>query len=101
MVTTHDITYSADGRTLVGTMVLPDGSDRRPGILVSHEGPGLDDGARGVARRLAELGYVAFALDYHGDGQPLADREAMMARLGELSADPLRTRALAAAGLGV
>jgi dienelactone hydrolase len=101
MVTSRDITYSADDRTLIGTLVLPESSDPRPGVLVCHEGPGLDDGTRGRAVRLAELGYVAFALDYHGDGVPLTDRAAMMARLGELSAEPLRTRALASAGLDV
>ncbi len=101
MVTTRDIAYDADGRTMVGTLALPDGTDRRPGVLVSHEGPGLDDFGRSRATRLAELGYVAFALDYHGDGRPLTDREQMMARLGELSADPLRTRAIGTAGLDV
>jgi dienelactone hydrolase len=100
MVTTRDITYEADGRTMIGTLALPDGTDRRPGVLVSHEGPGLDDHGRSRAVRLAEeLGYVAFALDYQGDGRPLEDREQMMARLGELSADPLRTRAIGTAGL--
>jgi dienelactone hydrolase len=101
MVTTREIEYRADDRRLVGTLVLPEGAGPRPGVLVSHEGPGLDDGARGRATLLAELGYVAFALDYHGDGRPLTDRDAMMARLGELSADPLRTRALGRAGLDV
>ncbi|HEX3796550.1 MAG TPA: dienelactone hydrolase family protein [Acidimicrobiales bacterium] len=101
MATTKEITYTADGRTLIGTLVVPDGSDICPGVLVCHEGPGLDDGVRDRARRLSDLGYVTFALDYHGDGRPLTDRGAMMERLGELSADPLRTRALGAAGLEV
>ena len=52
--------------------------------------------------RLAdELGYVAFALDYHGGGKPLADREEMMARIGELRADPPRARAIGTAGLDI
>jgi dienelactone hydrolase len=101
MVTTRDISYDADDRTMIGTLALPDGSERRPGVLVSHEGPGLDEHARDIAAKLAELGYVAFALDYHGDGRPLADREQMMARIGELRADPLRIRAIATAGLDV
>ena len=101
MVTTREISYDADGRTMVGTLALPDGSERRPGVLVSHEGPGLDDHARDIAVKLAELDYVAFALDYHGDGRPLTDREQMMARIGELHADPMRTRALGTAGLDV
>ena len=93
MATTRDISYEADGRTMIGTLALPDGDDgdQRPGVLVCHEGPGLDDHARARAARLAdELGYVAFALDYHGGGKPIDDREQMMARIGELRADPLR-----------
>ena len=102
MVTTRDISYEADGRTMVGTLALPDGTDRRPGVLVCHEGPGLDDHARSRAVRLAEeLGYVAFALDYHGDGKPITDRAQMMARIGELRADPPRARATGTAGLDI
>jgi dienelactone hydrolase len=101
MVTLREVRYTADGRDLVGTLALPDGDDRRPGVLVAHEGPGLDDYVRGRAERLAGLGYVAFALDYHGGGKWLADREEMMARIGELSANPMRTRALADAGLSI
>jgi len=102
MVTTRDISYEADGRTMIGFLALPDGTDRRPGVLVSHEGPGLDDHARSRAVRLAEeLGYVAFALDYHGGGGPVEDRAQMMARIGELRADPPRARAIGTAGLDV
>jgi dienelactone hydrolase len=101
MVTTRDIPYEIDGRSLLGTLALPDGAERRPGVLVCHEGSGLDDHGRGMAGRLAELGYVAFALDYFGDGRPAADRDQMMQRLGELMTDPMRTRALAQGGLDV
>ena len=102
MVTTRDISYEADGRTMIGHLALPDRDGPRPGILVCHEGPGLDDHAKGRAERLAdELGYVAFALDYHGDGKPLEDREQMMGRIGELRADLPRARAIGLAGLDV
>jgi dienelactone hydrolase len=102
MATTRDIPYEADGRSLIGTLALPDGTGRRPGVLVCHEGPGLDDHARARAVRLAdELGYVAFALDYHGGGTPIGDRKLMMDRIGELRADPARTMALGTAGLDI
>jgi dienelactone hydrolase len=104
MATTHDITYEADDRTLIGTLALPDdgGTDVRPGVLVCHEGPGLDDHARERAARLAdELGYVAFALDYHGDGKPITDRDQMMVRIGALRSDPPRTYAIGTAGLDI
>jgi dienelactone hydrolase len=102
MVTTRDISYEADGRTMIGMLAVPDGDGLRPGILVCHEGPGLDDHAKGRAVRLAEeLGYVAFALDYHGEGKPLSDREQMMARIGDFRDEPARARAVGRAGLDV
>src|SRR5580658_5753049 len=101
MVTTRDISYEADGRTMIGTLALPDGTDQRPGVLVCHEGPGLDDHGRTMATRLAELGYVAFALDYHGGGQPLTDRAQMMGRIGEFRDDPVRVRAIGTACLDI
>jgi dienelactone hydrolase len=67
---------------------------------VSHEAGGLTDHAKDSARRLAELGYVAFALDYYGDGKPLPSDE-IPARFSELAGDPLRTRSVGQAGLDV
>ncbi len=98
MVQVTEIKYAADDREMVGTLYEPDGDDRRAGVLVLHEGPGLDDHGRNQARRLAELGYVAFAGDYHGGGArpPLAE---MRPRLGELIGDPVRTRRIGRAGL--
>jgi dienelactone hydrolase len=101
VVSTRDVEYPADGRAMVGRLAVPDGAGTRPGVLIAHEGPGLDDHQKHRAERFAELGYVAFALDYHGGGKPLADRDTMMARLGEIWEQPDRTRALAGAGLDV
>ncbi|MFN0029717.1 MAG: dienelactone hydrolase family protein [Acidimicrobiales bacterium] len=99
---TQEIEYDADGMRAVGYLAVPDGDDQRPGVLVSHEGPGIDDQAKGRARRIAEeLGYVAFALDYIGNGERLADLQATMARLGPLMGDPLKTRRIGQAGLDV
>jgi dienelactone hydrolase len=102
MATTRDITYEADDRTMIGTLAVPDGDGQRPGVLVCHEGPGLDDHARGRAVRLAdELGYVAFALDYHGGGKRIDDRQQMMERIGAFYADPPRVRDIGMAGLEI
>jgi dienelactone hydrolase len=96
---TKDVEYRADGVRLVGRLALPAGEGKRPAVLIAHEGPGLDDEQKRRAERYAALGYVTFALDYHGGGQPLASRDEMTARLGELMSNPARTRALATAGL--
>src|SRR6266849_4226570 len=101
MVTTRDITYTVDDQTMIGRLALPDGDDARPGILIAHEGPGLDDYQKDRAARFADLGYVAFALDYHGGGVPITDREAMMIRINALWSHPERIRSLAIAGLNV
>ncbi|MBU6315424.1 MAG: dienelactone hydrolase family protein [Acidobacteria bacterium] len=94
-----DVEYWVDGVRMVGHMAVPDGDDPRPAVLVCHEGPGMTEHPRWRARRLAEeLGYVAFALDYWGGGNPLPTDE-VPARLGALMADPVRTRLLAEAGL--
>ncbi len=96
-----DIEYSCRGLRLVGQIAVDESRDgTRPAVLVSHEGFGLGDHAKNSARKLAELGYVAFALDYYGDGKPLPPDE-VMARFSELAGDPLRTRAIGQAGLDV
>jgi len=97
----EDIEYFIDGTRYVGHMATPEGDGLRPAVLVCHEGPGLTGHARDRARRLAdELGYVAFALDYHGDGKPLAPDD-VMPRLVPLMNDKTETRKRARAGLDV
>jgi dienelactone hydrolase len=97
----REVAYRADGRQLVGTLATPDGPGPHPAVLVAHEGPGLDDIQRARATEVAALGYIGFALDYHGEQSPFATRDEMMVRLGELFADPDRTRALAVAALEI
>jgi len=101
MATTTDVQYEADGRTMIGRLAVPDGDGKRPGILIAHEGSGLDDHQRDRATQFADMGYVAFALDYQGGGELVLDRDAVMARLAELSQDLDRLRTVGAAGLDV
>jgi len=101
MVRTSDIDYAADGGTMIGRLALPEGEGKRPAVLIAHEGGGLDDYQKSRAERFANLGYVAFALDYHGGGTPLTSRDEMSARCQALWNEPERIRALAGAGLEV
>jgi dienelactone hydrolase len=95
----EQIEYHIDGVRYLGHLAVPDGDDLRPAVLVCHEGPGMTDHPRHRADRLAaELGYVAFALDYWGDGSPLPADE-VPAKLGGLMADQATTRRRARAGL--
>lgn len=53
----------ADGTTMSGHLVLPEGNERRPGILILQEIFGVNDHIKSVAERYAREGYVTFAPD--------------------------------------
>lgn len=82
------ITYGSDGCKMTG--FLADGARRRraPGVLVAHESPGVTALVKARAQRLAEDGYVAFALDLYGGHDLPLD----VAR--QRSADVMRTPGL-------
>ncbi len=65
--------YKAGGVTMDGTIYWDSSKkEKRPGILVVHEWWGLNDYAEKRASMLAELGYVAMAIDMYGDGKKAA-----------------------------
>lgn len=69
-VKTKEILYEAEGVKLKGYVAYDDAVDgKRPGVLVVHEWYGHNEYARKRAEMLAELGYIAFALDMYGDGK--------------------------------
>ena len=96
---TLDISYSVDGKQFTG--YLADGSNgkKTAGVLVAHEGGGMTNHPKERARMLAELGYVAFAMDTFGE--VITSREQAMRTIGELSNDlaTLRKRANTALSL--
>ncbi len=97
---TQDLEYSVGTQRYVGFLAVDRArAGTRPGILVAPEGGGLADVSRDRARSLAELGYVALAIDYHGDGKVLEKMEDMTARLGVLRADPTIIRGITRAAL--
>lgn len=94
--TTRELGYEADGVRMVGYFAAAAGADpdsRRPGILVSPPGPGLGEHTKGVVRRLAQAGYAAFGLDYHGNGAIVAEGAEMRRRLQRFLEDPSAIRA--------
>ena len=75
-VVTKEINYTADGLNLKGYLAYDDAlKQKRPGILVVHEWWGQNDYVRKRARMLAELGYVALALDMYGEGKQASHPE--------------------------
>ena len=65
----EEVTYSANGVSLKGYIARPATSGQHAGVLVVHEWWGNNDYPRKRADMLAELGYVALALDMYGDGK--------------------------------
>jgi dienelactone hydrolase len=66
------IDYQSDGVRLRGYLANGGDGVAAPGVLVAHEAPGVGDHVKARAERLADLGYVAFALDLYGEeGFPL------------------------------
>ena len=61
------VAYKDGGENLTGYLYWNDAvKGKRPGVLVVHEWWGLNDYAKSRAEQLAELGYVAFAVDMYG-----------------------------------
>jgi dienelactone hydrolase len=97
----EDIEYHADGARLLGRLYFDEAkAGKRPGVLVAPEGLGLSDHTFNIARRLAEAGYVAFAMDYYGDGETLP-MDQVMPRIGAFMAEPQTIRSRAAEALAV
>lgn len=66
----ENITYTGDGVTMNGYVVYDENKEgKRPAIIVIHEWWGLNDYAKGRAKQLAELGYIAMAMDMYGNGK--------------------------------
>jgi dienelactone hydrolase len=69
-VKTRVVDYTVSGTALQGMIAWDDSVKvKRPGVLVVHEWWGHNEHARTQARKLAEAGYVAFALDMFGKGK--------------------------------
>ncbi len=65
-----EVDYSAGDLTLKGYLAYDDAVEgKRPGVLVVHEWWGHNAYARKRADMLAELGYIALAVDMYGDGK--------------------------------
>ena len=70
------VEYEHDGVVLEGLLVVDDAaSGPRPGVVIAHAWGGRGELEEAVARKLAALGYAAFALDMFGKGVRGSSRE--------------------------
>jgi dienelactone hydrolase len=66
----ESVSYSADSVNMNGFVAYDQSSDKkRPVVLIVHEWWGLTDYPKSRAKQLAELGYLAMAVDMYGDGK--------------------------------
>src|ERR1700676_4171799 len=97
---TDDIDYCDQAVNLRGYLAFDEkAAQRRPGVLVFHDGLGLGDFAMARARMLAELGYVAFAADMFGDRRQARNLQEVANLVGGLRNDPQTLRARGRAAL--
>jgi len=97
---THDVDYRHGAVNLRGYLAFDEtAAERRPGVLVFHEGLGLGDFAIARARMLAELGYVAFAADMFGDRRQARNLQEVAKLVGDLRDEPQMLRARGRAAL--
>jgi dienelactone hydrolase len=92
------IDYQQGESKLTGYLAYDDAlKGRRPGVVVVHEWWGLNDYAKQRATMLAELGYVAFALDMYGDNRVTEHGKQAGEWMSQITAnvDSWRDRALA------
>ncbi len=93
---TAPIAYACDGLRLTGFLADGSGGGPAPGVLVAHEAVGINDHVRERARRLAQRGYVALALDMYG-AEGLPREEAIALHIALMTTpDMMRRRAHAA-----
>jgi dienelactone hydrolase len=96
---TQDVRYNEGAVEFLGYLAFDDTApNKRPGVLVVHEGLGLGEHIMERARRIAKLGYVVFAADMFGGRRQFTDILEMGKLLSELRNDlpTLHARARAA-----
>ena len=62
-------------------------TEPRPAILIAHDWTGRNEFACRQAEKMAELGYVGFAIDMYGNGRLGESRDEKMALMQPLAAD--------------
>jgi dienelactone hydrolase len=88
-IKTETINYKAGDTNLKGFLAYDDSTTaKRPAIIVAPEWWGLTDYPQHRAQQLAELGYVAFAIDMYGDGKTTDDAKEAGAWSGDIHKNP-------------
>ena len=98
-VVTERVAYGAvGGATLTGVLARPSGDVAGlPGVVVVHEWWGLNENVEDMARRLADLGYAALAVDLYGGETAETPDQATSLMRASMENEPALTENLEAA----
>ncbi len=99
---TEVVKYKQGDKMLKGYLAYDSSQKKkRPGVLVFPEWWGLNDYAKQRARQLADMGYIAFAVDMYGNGTVAANPQEASSFAGKFYGDRQLMRQRAAAALEV
>jgi len=94
------VEYTDGNTVLEGYLAYDDATmEKRPAVLIVHEWTGIGPYVKKRAEQLAELGYVAFAVDIYGKGVRPANPQEAAKQAGIYRADRQLMRRRAIAGL--
>lgn len=88
----QEIDYKAGDTVCKGFIAQPDGADKHPAVIVVHEWWGTNEHSRGIARKMAQAGYVGFALDMYGNGAQADNPQTASQMSGEIGKNPALMR---------
>ncbi|MBI1910957.1 MAG: dienelactone hydrolase family protein [Deltaproteobacteria bacterium] len=101
-VRTETVEYRHGDKAFEGFLAYDDAKKGPiPGVVVVHEWWGINDYIRGRAVKLAELGYVAFAIDMYGKGIRPTNSKDAQAQSSALGKNRQLLRERAKAGLEI
>ena len=95
-IRTQYVDYKVGDTVFEGFLAYDDAvKDKRPGILIAHNKRGISKHTEGIAIKLAQLGYVAFAADSYGKGLRFSkeDDDGSTVQSQKLKKDRAMTRA--------
>ena len=87
------VNITIDGKNYTGFVAYNESENgNRPGIIVVPEWWGLNDYIRSRTRQLAELGYIAMAIDMYGEGRLAPDPATAQQLASVYYNDPAKTK---------
>ncbi len=87
----HMVTFQSENRELDGYLASPEGEGPFPGLIIIHEAYGLNENIQDIARRFANQGYIALAVDlFSGRNRAVC----MFRVMSSLLMNPLNNRSI-------